>query len=1197
MKNLLLITFLLLLSVTTGFADNIRPTRVDGICYSVNDDKMTARVIEAIHFNGEKIEYTGDIVIPDYIAPYSPDGKYKVIEIAPEAFQNDVTTSVEIPGTVDYIPPGCFLHCENLRKVTFNLGVQEIGHEAFMYLQHLESVVFKNTVTSDLTNGKQGTGCTIGFWAFYGCKALTSVEMNHRVSYIGSGAFTDCCNLKNISNASRLYCIEDYAFSGCSSLEAFNIGDRVNYLGDYAFRNCTGLENVVIGSGVTHLGYLPFEGCTNLTSVSINSQDIFYSSYNSSRSLVEVLGNQVKRYIIGDNVTYITDDAFEGCSGMTSITIGSGVTDFGFGVFQGCSNLTSVTIRSNAVLSASYHLMSKIFGEQVKEYIIGETVTTIGDGVFSECSSLTSITIPKSVTSIGLDAFSGCSSLATIKVAANNPNYDSRGNCNAIIETKSNTLIVGCMNTIIPNSVVTIGEYAFNGSCRMTEITIPESVTTIGERAFYNCSGLTSIYIHENVRAIGECAFQNCSGLEKIVVASGNPNYDSRNNCNAIIETSTNTLIAGCKNTIIPEGITSIGKWVFCLCEGLTSITIPESVNSIGEYAFHGCSSLTSVTVPNSVTSIGDMVFYGCSGLISPIYNTCLFIYMPTSYEGHYEIPNEINTICGSAFSECSSLTSVTIPNSVTSIGKCAFWGCTNLKDVYCNATNPPIAMHYIEYSTNYGEYLSSFDSKIATLHVPASAINAYKTTKPWSGFITIVALPDSDKDIEINTTNFPDENFRNWLFSQDYGKDGLLTEEEIASVTEINVSERGIQSLKGIEYFTALQGLSCASNQLTELDLSKNTALTALVCFNNQLTELNLSGHTELGWLNCHSNQLTMLDVTGCTPLRFLCCYKNQIKGEAMDAFVESLPTVSNHALDVMFFEDEQNEMTVAQVAAAKAKGWTPLAYICDDWSVPYAGIDAVIDGIAINATNFPDVNFRNWLHGKDYAADGMLTADEIAGVTSIEIWPEGSNLNIQSLRGIEYFTSLTDLYCTASQLTELDVSKNIKLTVLNCSDNQLTSLNVSGCTELIRLLCYNNHLTELNVSGCTTLNVLGCYQNQINDEAMDALIESLPTVNEGSLPAIHSENEQNVMTALQVEKAKVKGWKVYAYTGVNEYGEKYWQEYAGNDMDPDGIIVFTLAKKGAWYDLQGRKQSVPQKGINIILMSDGTTRKAMMK
>ena len=208
---------------------------------------------------------------------------------------------------------------------------------------------------------------------------------------------------------------------------------------------------------------------------------------------------------------------------------------------------------------------------------------TIGNGVkrirldaFEHCSALTSVTIPKSVTNISNDAFRYCRSLTSIKVDKDNKTYDSRDNCNAIIETETNKLVLGCKNTIIPSSVTKIGYYAFYGCSGLTSLTIPNSVTEVDGLAFYG-SGLTSIKVDET-----------------------NKIFDSRDNCNAIIETETNKLVLGCKNTIIPNSVTSIGDDAFYGCSGLTSVTIPNSVTSIGESAFGYCSGLTSVTVENS---------------------------------------------------------------------------------------------------------------------------------------------------------------------------------------------------------------------------------------------------------------------------------------------------------------------------------------------------------------------------------------------------------------------------------------------------------------------------------------------------------------------------------------------------------------------------------------------------------------------
>ena len=216
--------------------------------------------------------------------------------------------------------------------------------------------------------------------------------------------------------------------------------------------------------------------------------------------------------------------------------------------------------------------------EIIKKVVIEDGVTSIGDGAFYECSRLTSVTIPNSVTSIGSSAFSGCS---------------------------------GLTSAIIPNSVTSIGEEAFRGCSGLTSVIIPNSVTSVESGVFSGCSGLTSLAIGNSVTSIGNEAFHSCYGLTSITVDKGNSYYDSRDNSNAIIETKSNTLIIGCKNTIIPNSVTGIGDYAFNYCSGLTSITIPNSVTSIGRSAFCDCSSLTSITIPESVTSIGYSAFYG----------------------------------------------------------------------------------------------------------------------------------------------------------------------------------------------------------------------------------------------------------------------------------------------------------------------------------------------------------------------------------------------------------------------------------------------------------------------------------------------------------------------------------------------------------------------------------------------------------
>ena len=459
-----------------------------------------------------------------------------------------------------------------------------------------------------------------------------------------------------------------YTKSGTTAVVTYRTTSYNSYSGTVT------IPSTVTYSGTTYnvtgIGTCAFNQCTGLTSVTIPS-----------------------------SVTYIGGNAFSGCSGLTSVTIPSSVTSISISAFYGCSGLTKVNITDlekwcrisfSSIDSNPLYYAHNLYLNNVKvtDLVIPSSITAIKDYAFSGCSGMTgALTIPNSVTSIGNNAFRGCSGL-------------------------TGTLT-------IPNSVRTIGNIAFSGCNGLTgALSIPNSVTTIGGSAFSSCHGLASISVGNSVTSIGSLAFFNCSGLTSMTVSSGNTVYDSREGCNAIIETASNKLLFGCMNTLIPNTVTTLGARSFYGCTGLTSITIPENVTTVSDSVFWGCTGLINATIGNSqspngntVTTIGNHVFRNCSALAS------------------VTIGNSISTIGEYVFYGCSALNGATIGSSVTSIGDYSFYNCSALSAVTCLATTPPTIQEY------------TFNPYPDMLYVPMESVDAYNRALYWRSFGNISGI------------------------------------------------------------------------------------------------------------------------------------------------------------------------------------------------------------------------------------------------------------------------------------------------------------------------------------------------------------------------------------------------------------------------------------------------------------------------
>ena len=470
-------------------------------------------------------------------------------------------------------------------------------------------------------------------------------------------------------------------------------------------------------------------------------------------------------------VISIGDLAFSHCAGLTKVSIPNTVTTIGEEAFLDCNGLMSITIPNS--------------------------ITTIGQAAFAGCTGLTSVTIPASVTSIGDFAFGDCGGLTTLSVNSGNKKYDSRNSCNAIIETATNKLIVGCQNSVLTDTITAIGERAFYYCTGLTSANIPDSVTSIGKAAFFGCSGLKSVTIGCSVKSIGSIAFGDCGSLTDITVASENESYDSRDNCNAIIETATNSLIVGGQNTIIPNTVDTICDAAF-YCNGLTSISIPSPVRHIGKSAFEGCSSLTSVNISNSVKHIGKSAFLDCYSLKDVSIPNSIKTISTKLFAGcisleNVIIPSSVKVIGNDAFAGCSSLTSVTIPSSVDTISSYAFAYCNRLKDVYSHIPNLSKVESENSIFTVWSED-GHYDYTGRTLHVPQGTKATYQADENWYPYFGQI-VDDLIRDTvpgDVNgdgSVNIADINaVIDMILRGIYDSDGDVNSDDAVNITDINV-------------------------------------------------------------------------------------------------------------------------------------------------------------------------------------------------------------------------------------------------------------------------------------------------------------------------------------------------------------------------------------------------------------------------
>ena len=430
---------------------------------------------------------------------------------------------------------------------------------------------------------------------------------------------------------------------------------------------------------------------------------------------------------------------------------------------------------------------------------------------------------------------------------------------------------------------------------------------------------------------------------------------------------------------------------------------------------------------------------------------------------------------------------------------------------------------------------------------------------------------------VELAPGNFPDATFRQYVArSCDKNSDGRLSYDEIQAVTDITVTNMGIKTLQGVNYFTALKGLFCIQNQLTELELSLENLL-QLQCNNNRLEKLNVSkcknlltlrcganflttldvsANTELNQLNCQTNRLTSLDVSALTKLNRLNMGRNNFDAMACVQIAKDLPEYEGASLMFLYEEQENNQGTKTAVDIAKSKGWKVVRYTADKHWEDYAGADP--DLVAIDETNFPDARFRARIKGSfDSDGDGYLNeAERLDTERTSLIFTSSNDKVITSMKGIEFLPKITRILCRSMQLTELDLSQNTRLTEVELTDCELSSLTLGEQPVLKRLTLTGDKLTTLDVSGCQILNVLHLAGNPIKGEGLDELFFSLPTITSGWLRYATPGYESLRVNAAHVKTAYERHWRVNDNVGYLNFGEAGTGNALEGDVNEDGDV-----------------------------------------
>jgi hypothetical protein len=751
-------------------------------------------------------------------------------------------------------------------------------------------------------DGNEGTDSKLNNYAantlpcrsFYngtdGKSVLITIQLPATITSIGKNAFTKCSKISNIFIPKTVNLIENGVFDGCQGLtkitvEAGNqayatidgilfdktittcikcpeakkgnciLPNSVSKFETAAFDNCNSLTSIQLGNGLSALSSRSFVQCKALEKFIVLSDQPNFSVvdgvlFNKNKTvLIAFPVGKIGVYFIPKSVTKVSEEAFNGCIGITSVTIPSSVNAIGTRAFSDCNHLNSIFVnntipialgtgtdvfanvsKKNCVLHVPTGL-AEIYksSTQWQDFVTvldALTVNILAGGLQAALSPEDLLSVTKLTVTGTMDATDfkclrdAMPSLAVLDISAA-----------TILAYSGNNGTLNGSNNYLANALPS--NAFFNGKTGKTSlksISLPAFINSIGVNAFSNCTNISSLKIPETVSAIGLGSFDGCTALTDIIIADGNPNYSS---FEGVLCNKNQTVIMVCPMAkkgafLLPETITAIANNAFQGCQDLSTFRIGAAVKSIGASAFRSCKGLKSIQIPASVNTIGSQAFANCSALTEMVVDPenqnfsaldgvlfnkkrTILIACPALKKGVYNLPASVTQISESAFSQCKELTSILIPNSISTIGSQAFLGCSKLRAIYLES-NTPLSL------SSATDVFKDVDQSICILHVPAGSVPAYQAAKQWQGFENITDV----KTISITAGTLSAALSHKELTSITQlivsgtidARDFKCMRDSMPSLTTLDLTAAGIKSYKG-EGGTVKSNTSYPTNEL----------------------------------------------------------------------------------------------------------------------------------------------------------------------------------------------------------------------------------------------------------------------------------------------------------------------------------------------------------------------------------------------